>query len=322
MPFLPEAVTSVLEQSYSDFELLVINDGSTDEGPDYLQSLTDPRLKVISCEHLGIVDALNHGLAVANGRFIARMDADDRCHPQRLERQVAFLNQHPRIGLVGTGARHWFGEEGSAGFGQYIQWNNRLVTPEDLYRSRFVESPLIHPTVMFRKEIAEQHGGYRAGDFPEDYELWLRWLEAGVRMAKLDWVGLDWRERPFRLSRSDQRYAVHAFYRTKAQYLAQWLLKKGHHERGILIWGAGRVSRLRAEELTFRGISIYGYIDIDPHKIGNRIHGRSVMSPKELPPPGTHFLLSYVGNRGARDQIEAFLKAAGYLEECHYLVAA
>src|SRR2546425_6870649 len=102
---------------------------------------------------------------------------------------------------------------------------------------------------MFRRELLNKHGGYREGDFPEDYELWLRWLDAGVTMAKVPRVLLTWNDAPERLSRTDRRYDVEAFYRCKAFYLARWLKRHVDASRPLLVWGAGRPTRKRAEHL-------------------------------------------------------------------------
>jgi len=322
MPYLPEALESLWQQTWPHFEVLVIDDGSTDGTARWLADCKEPRLKVVRRSHEGIVVALNAGLEQARGAFIARMDADDRCHPERFFRQVEALQARPELGLIATAARYWGEADQGQGFQHFVDWNNRLLEPRTIYLRRFVESPLIHPTVMFRKALVAHHGGYRDGDFPEDYELWLRWLAGGVRMAKLDWPGLDWRERPSRLSRADRRYATDAFYRLKTGYLADWLKTKGFANKGVVVWGAGRVSRQRAQLLVEAGIPIQAYVDIDPRKVGQVVHGRRVWSPDSLPGPGHVFVLSYVANRGAGSQIFQFLTAKGHVEGRDFLMAA
>lgn len=319
-PYLKEALTSIFDQTWDHLECVVIDDGSTDGTANYLKNINHKCLRVISADHQGIVGALNLGLAACNGAYIARMDADDRCHPLRLEKQVAFLQNHPTIDLVATGANHWFGNQHHAGFQEFLNWNNALHTHEQIYGARFIESPLVHPTVMFRNHVPAQCGNYRMGDFPEDYELWLRWLDQGVRMAKLDWIGVDWRERPDRLSRADARYSVKAFYQMKTDYLVRWLKQKSHDR--VMIWGAGQQARRRAELLVHQGIEIAAYVDVDPVKIGKTFRGREVISPQDLPNPGEMFILSYVGNRGARAEIQSFLRKRGFQEGQHFLLAA
>src|SRR5207247_9233486 len=127
----------------------------------------------------------------------------------------------------------------------HVDWSNTLLSHQEISLARFVESPVVHPSVMFRRELIDRLGGYAEGQFPEDYELWLRWLEAGVRFEKLPEALLRWRDRDARLSRSDPRYDSEAFYRMKAIYLARWLAANNRHHPKIVVCGAGRLTRRR-----------------------------------------------------------------------------
>jgi hypothetical protein len=168
-----------------------------------------------------------------------------------------------------------------AGMALFVDWTNRLLAADEIARERFVESPFVHPSVMFRRECVQRFGGYRDGDFPEDYELWLRWLGAGVRMEKLVESLLVWNDSPTRLSRCDRRYAKEAFYRLKARYLARWLAAHNPHHPAVILWGAGRITRKRAQHLVDQGIAVEAFIDIDPLKVGRRIGGRALLSPDD-----------------------------------------
>ncbi len=175
---------------------------------------------------------------------------------------------------------------------------------------------------MFRAELPRLHGSYRDGPFPEDYELWLRWLEAGERMAKVSEELLVWRDPPGRLSRSDPRYSTEAFYRVKAGYLARWLAAHNPRHPQVAIIGSGRPSRKRAERLAEHGVVIEAYVDIDPRKVGKRIHGRPVLHRDELGAPGTRFAVSYVASRGAAGDIRRFLEGRGWVLGRDFLLAA
>ena len=321
---LDQAVQSILRQTEGDLELIVVDDGSTDGTGELLDRLAiqDTRVKPVRQEHAGIVTALNRGLERARGTYIARMDADDLSHPDRFRRQAEFLDRNPEVGLVGCGVEYLGDADDNRGLALFVEWTNSLVTSEDIDLYRFVESPFIHPSVMFRRELAEQFGAYRDGDYPEDYELWLRWLDGGVRMAKLDDSLLQWRERPGRLTRTDSRYSVEAFYRTKAPYLNRWLREHNPHHPNVVIWGAGRTSRLRQRHLTELGVRVKAYVDIDPRKIGYRIDGAEVIPPERLPPPEESFVLAWVGSRGAREDIEERLGRRGFRRGLHYLPCA
>jgi cellulose synthase/poly-beta-1,6-N-acetylglucosamine synthase-like glycosyltransferase len=224
----------------------------------------------------GIAQALRCGFEACRGEFIARMDADDVMDARRLELQRAFLTENDDQGLVPCRVRFGGTEVGYAG---HVEWVNSLMNHDAMSLRRFVEAPVAHPSVMFRRELLARHGGYREGDFPEDYELCLRWLEAGVRFGKVDEELLTWNDPPQRLSRTDARYSVEAFYAMKCLYLKDWL-KTHATGREIWLWGAGRVTRRR-----FDGVFdlITGFIDVDEAKRGAWRDARPMHLADDLP---------------------------------------
>lgn len=322
--FLEQAVESILRQTEPSFELILVDDGSTDGSRVQLERLAaaDRRIKLIHQPHEGIVAALNRGMREASGRYVARMDADDLAHPERLRLQAGYLDLHPDIGMAGSRVEY-LGDAGrNRGLAVFVEWSNSLTESRDIELYRFVESPFVHPSVMFRRELTGRLGSYRDGPFPEDYEMWLRWLEGGVRMAKLEETLLSWRDRPGRLTRTDSRYSVEAFYRTKAPYIYRWLEKHNPRHPGVIVWGSGRTSRQRLRFLTDLGLRVEAYVDIDPRKIGYRIEGARVMTPDELPAAGACFVLPWVGSRGARAEIEVALASRGFRLGRDYLPCA
>ncbi len=321
---LARCVESIRRQTFQDWELVVADDGSTDGTASLLAGLAkaERRLRVLTLPHRGIVPALKSGLAAARGEFVARMDADDEAHPERLAAQVEYLRQRPALGLVGCLVEFGGNRARAGGYALHVDWLNQLVSPEEILPNRFVESPFPHPSVLFRRDLVGRHGGYREGDFPEDYELWLRWIEAGVGVGKVPRVLLTWHDSAERLSRNDPRYDPEAFYRCKAPFLGRWLKANVRPERNILVWGAGRPTRKRAEFLTAEGVRIAGYIDIDPRKQGRRLGGRPVISPERIPPPTEAFVLGYVAKRGARELARAHLQGRGFVEGRDFLMAA
>ncbi|NOY79986.1 MAG: glycosyltransferase [Kiritimatiellaeota bacterium] len=318
------AARSILDQTEPDLELVAVDDGSTDATPELLEEFSrrDPRVRLLRTPHRGIVAALNTGLDAARAPLIARMDADDRALPERLERQAEFLDTHPEIGLAACSVQ--FGGDAAAGqgFARYVAWNNSLLTCDQIELNRFIESPLVHPSVVFRRELPARFGAYREGNFPEDYELWLRWLDAGVKMAKLPDRLLVWNDSGDRLTRTDARYAARAIFACKARYLARWLERNNPHHPRVVVWGAGRETRKRAEALTEHGVRIIAYVDVDPRKIGNVVTGRPVLSQEDLPARGACFIVSCVGSRGAREDIRERLRRRGWIEGRHMIMAA
>ncbi len=325
---LPRAVASVQAQTLPEWELVAIDDGSRDGSGEWLEQVarTEPRLRVLRQPARGIVAALNAGLAAARAPLIARMDADDACHPARLEAQAAALAEEPGLGLVGCLVEFGGTRERAEGYALHVDWLNGLLAPEAIALHRFVESPLAHPSVMFRRTVVEAFGGYREGDFPEDYELWLRWLDAGVRMAKVPRVLLTWNDPPGRLSRTAARYSPEAFFRTKAPWIARELARvnAGKRARPVWVWGAGRPTRQRAAPLVAQGVAIAGYIDVDAKKATPALGGRGapVVTPERVPSPEEGFVLGYVASRGARDLIRSALLARRYREGADFLLCA
>jgi glycosyltransferase involved in cell wall biosynthesis len=321
---LAAALDSVLNQTFTGWELIAANDGSTDASGVVLEEFArrDPRIRTLHSPPRGIVHALNDACAAARAPLIARMDADDRMLPQRLERQLRFLESHPEVGVVSSLVRFGGDATRQAGYAAHVAWMNSLLDSREMELRRFVEAPVAHPSVLFRRELLHVHGGYRSGDFPEDYELWLRWMEAGVRFAKLNEKLLVWNDPPQRLSRRDARYRTEAFYRLKCHYLARWLRTHVVETRRLWLWGAGRITRQRFAGLDREGAPVEGYIDVDPKKLGRQRDGRPVVGPRELPPAACSFIIAGVATRGARDLITAELQRQGRGEGSDFLLAA
>ncbi|MBN2149552.1 MAG: glycosyltransferase [Anaerolineales bacterium] len=314
---LDEALESLVNQSFTDFEVVAVDDGSSDETLQILQSWAaqDVRLRILHHQHRGIIETLNAGLEACCTPLVARMDADDRSHPLRLERQVRFMGEHPEIDVVICLVEGFPGEQVREGYQIYIEWMNSLTTDAAMRREMFVESPLVHPSVMVRRELLEQVHGYEEHGWAEDYDLWLRLYLAGARFSKVEEVLLAWREDPQRLTRVDSRYTLEHFLRAKAHYLMLGPLRE---RDGVIIWGAGMIGRRLGRLLAKLGCPLAAFIDIDPRKIGRTRGGRPILQPEALPEWLGRFehpaVLAAVGLRGAREEIRQ--RIAGFeLEE-------
>ncbi|MCZ7584990.1 MAG: glycosyltransferase [Deltaproteobacteria bacterium] len=316
---LDEALRCLLAQRDVDFEIVAVDDGSMDGSAEFLEAhaARDARLRVFRAPARGIVAALRDACGRARGSVFARMDADDTCPPDRLAKQLALLNARPDLGLVSCLVGPVQGARFAGGYAHYVAWLNRLTEPEAIARNVWAECPLAHPTWMMRREVYEQAGGYRETGWPEDYDLMLRMHARGVRMAKVPEVLLRWRDTPTRLSRTDPRYSDDAFARCTAHHLARGPFA---NRREVAVIGAGRTTRKRAEHLTSEGLSIAAYVDVDPRKIGHRVHGRAVLAWDEIPSPVPWPLLAYVGSRGAREEIRAHAAERGFREGLDFFV--
>jgi len=176
----------------------------------------------------------------------------------------------------------------------------------------------VNPTLMWRRKVGEKHGLYRAGSFPEDYEMILRWLDAGVRIAKVPNIVLRWYDSETRLTRTHPAYSEKAFYEIKSHYLASWLQRHNPHHPDVSVWGASRISRRRARLLEPHGIRFANFIDTKK----SRQLDEHVIYYKDLPPSGTLFILSYIRQMDNRDRIRAFLTGKGYREGKDFLMVS
>lgn len=170
--YLWAAVNSILAQDFREFEFLIIDDGSSDGSAGLIESVVDPRIRLIRAPHRGLVSALNLGLSEAQGCYVARMDADDIARPDRLAVQVKYLDANPETGLVCSNVR-LIDAEGRVIGTQSGAWPDMAYLRDGLLYRRAMK-PVVHPSVMMRREVAETIGGYRNFDAAEDRDFWLR----------------------------------------------------------------------------------------------------------------------------------------------------
>jgi glycosyltransferase involved in cell wall biosynthesis len=220
--WLSEAITSVLLQTLPDFELVVVDDGSSDKTPQLLSEFAkrDRRIRIIRQEPLGLVAALNSGLCRARAPLLARLDADDRAMPERLEHQVRYLRANPEIGLLGSWAQKLDAQ------GKSLGWLRPETRSEELVRILIRTNPFIHSSVIFRTEIAVRLAGYRSAfRAAEDYDLWLRMVEI-TKIANLPEVLVEYRWHGTNVT--NRQGILQAFSMRLAQRSA-----KGRRETGV-----------------------------------------------------------------------------------------
>jgi glycosyltransferase involved in cell wall biosynthesis len=314
---LDEAVDSILQQSVVDLEIVAVDDDSEDGTAEQLEGWArrDRRVRVLRCPHRGLIESLNAGLAACRAPLIARMDADDRSHPERLAAQAALLAEQPDLAAVGCLVEAFPLQEVGPGLALYLDWQNSLITPEAIAREIYVESPLVHPSVMMRAEWILRVGGYQDHGWPEDYDLWLRLHAAGGRFAKVPRTLFAWREHAGRLTHGDPRYAIDRFLSAKVFYLSRGPLLG---RQSVIVWGAGIVGKRLSRLLLAEGVPLVAFVDIDPAKIGRTRRGLPVIGPgkfltwwRRSPQP---VLLAAVGARGARGLVRQQIDELGLVE--------
>ena len=322
---LPQTLRSLCRQRFDDFEIIAINDGSEDTTPDILdqQAQKDARIRVIHTQHKGLIEALNLGIKHTRSPYIARCDADDVMHPDRLHLQYHFLQSHLDIAVVSSRIRCFPRPQIATGFRIYEHWLNSLHTSQDIAREIFVESPIVHPSILARKSAIVTVGGYCEWGWAEDYDLWLRLHLADFKFSKLPQTLHFWRESSNRLTRQDGRYSTQNFLKAKAHYL-----KKGHfaNDPRTIIWGSGQMGRRLSKHLIEQNIEILAFVDIDPKKIGNTRQGAPIIAPEALLTTWQDcqkpLILAAVPARGARQLIRQRLRSFNMKETLDFICVA
>jgi glycosyltransferase involved in cell wall biosynthesis len=182
--YIAKAIESVLHQTFTDFELIIINDGSTDNTESIIHTFDDQRIVyLINSNNQGLVYTLNKAITHANGKYIARMDADDICLQERLAKQKAFLDQNEDITVVASTIEFINEQEEKTGIWEL---DKQTITPAQIRRAILKQNCIAHPTVMMRSEILKNLKYKEYQKNIEDYDLWLRLLNRGYKIAKLD----------------------------------------------------------------------------------------------------------------------------------------
>lgn len=326
--FLPDCLRSILDQTWSGFEVVVVDDGSTDDTPRILSDLAkqDSRFRVLTLErNSGIVTALNCGLEACRGEWIARMDADDIMHPQRLQQQKQYFNEHPQTDILGARIRV-FRADGALTVGQqrYQDWSNSLTSDEAIRREMFAESPIMHPTFFLRRETYMTLGGYCDQPWAEDYDFLLRACLNGARFAKLAQVLLEKRDSPQRLARIDERCKRRAMFAAKAHYLARagW----ADESRPLIIAGSGSSGRIAAAALLREGVAVDGFVDnIDGGTDHRTVAGLPAYTLEYRTPERFFSRLNHpqfllcIGMPEGREMMEGLLDQRGFVAGVDYL---
>lgn len=319
---LATTLRSVLRQTLQSWECVVVNDGSTDCTASILADFArrDARIVPAESEHSGIVGALNHGLSICRGEFVARLDADDFMHRLRLERQYELARREPAFGAVGCHVRLFPRRVDGGGRRNYERWLNSLRNEQELRRDRFVECPLAHPSLFVQKSVFDAYP-YRDMPWAEDYDLLLRLYAGGVRIGVVPEVLLFWREGEARLSRTDSRYFLSRFVECKAHFLADDFLSA---RRDYVLWGYGDTGRSLARALRSHDKHPTHIVELHPGRLGQRIHAAPVIAPEMLSvlePRPSHIVVSVAGS-GPRTEIRARLRDMGFVEERDFVCAA
>ncbi len=318
---LGSALESLAAQTLAPFEVVVVDDGSRDDTAQVVRERTrqDCRFRLVRTQPLGIVAALQRGLAEARGPFVARMDADDVCHPSRLATQLDLLERSPELGGCGTGVRYVPASSVTPRSAEYLAWLNAMTDWDTVAANIFVECPLAHPTFMFRRAVLDAVGGYRDRTWPEDYDLLLRLWRRGHRFVAAPQVLLDWGNGDDRLSRTHPAYSLRAFRACRVHHLRRSLLRG---RSGVVVWGAGPTGKALALEFMRQGVAVEAFVEVDPRKIGQAIHGAPVLCAAAAPVRSSALHVGAVARSAGRASVRVAARGAGLAEGFDFVAMA
>ena len=307
---LSNAIESILDQSYEKFELLLVDFKSTDNSNQVANEYAnkDERIKLFSVEGKSIASAFNKGISSSEGKYLAFMNAKDFSYPERLDKQYDFLEKNKEYDLVASCVNYINDDAMQYNFFEFVKWSNRIISYNDIVRNCFIESPLIHSSVMLRGKLVNKDALFREGDFPFDYELWLRLLDKGIKMYKLPDILLDWKDDPNRIYLSNDNFSSQSFSEIKTYYLYNWLKNNNPYHPKVVVWGAGHSPRQRFSLLRDLGVEAKFFIDLRANPTYN------VIEYTRTPPAGRFFIVCYVMNPEARAKIKEFLVSLNYTE--------
>jgi glycosyltransferase involved in cell wall biosynthesis len=317
---LPACLRSLERQSESDWHCVAVDDGSTDGSLELLRAAArrDRRIQVIATRHAGLISALRAGLEHCRAPLVARMDADDLMHRQRLAAQRALLDESPQLAAVGARVRIFPRAGLRDGRRRYEAWLNGLGDPGTVRRDAFVECPIAHPTLMIRRPLLQAFG-YRDVGWPEDYDLILRLLAAGEQLAVHPRRLLAWRDSPHRLSRRHDAYTIERFTECKAAHLASDFLAASPH---YVLWGYGDTGRALRRALARHERTPSHIVELHPRRLGQSIHGAPVIHPDDLRGLPRGRLIASVAGSEARRLIRGALATLGWVELRDFVCAA
>ncbi len=306
---IEKCLNSLLIQDYPDYEVVFVMDRCSAETLNKLEVFSEKfdKTQLIKSDLPGIAAALNTGLSRCRGEYIARMDADDEMLAGRLRAQAEYLDKHKPVGLV-SGLVLFDSKDASEGYRYYCEEINKLRTHHEMFEYRFIESPVAHPSVMFRRSLIDTFGCYSEEAVPEDYELWLRWFSNGVRFGKLNKEVIVWRDSINRASRVLPQYNRQAFDQVRMLYLIKHLKSICTSNTHIVVAGAGKYARKKIQQLISNKLPVIGISDLTIRAIDQL---KFIPFP-ELQPATGRIVISFVSNRGAWQEIKASLTSRGF----------
>lgn len=303
-PWIAEAIESILQQDFYDWQLIAVNDHSIDEGPKLLKTYSerDPRISFFENKGEGILPALQLALSHCQAEMVSRFDADDIMPQGRLKKMHDLLEKSAQQTIV-TGMVQYFSDRPiSKGYQKYQHWLNEVNLNKDQWREIYRECVIASPNWLMRTDELKKMGGFEGLSYPEDYDWCFRFYKARFEIACLHSTTLLWREHPLRTSRNSENYQQDQFFQLKLTRFLE--LESFEH---LVLWGSGRKARITAAFLDRHQIS-FRWMDMEPQRYPDGIKGHPIEDFRNLSPQaGQKLLIGVYPNPSARRSIEDFL---------------
>ena len=304
--FLPACLDSIISQTYENWELLIVDDHSTDASfqivSDYVKA--ESRIKLLKNTGNGIIDALRLAFENSCGTFITRMDSDDIMTPNKLEVLVKNLETHGK-GHVAIGQVKYFSAMGiSDGYSKYEQWLNKLTETGSNYSEIYKECVIPSPCWMIHREDLITCDAFNPNFYPEDYDLTFRFYKHHIKCIPCNEVLHHWRDYSTRTSRTHEHYAQNYFLEIKLKYFLELDFDS---KRTLVIWGAGFKGKTIAKLLIENQVPFHWICD-NPKKIGKSIYGQEMLPFSFLETVSKPQSIITVANEQAQKEIRLYFK--------------
>ena len=314
--FLEQCLDSILQQTEKHWELIAINDHSTDDSMTILQSYAkkEARIKVVMNEGQGIIPALRLAYATASGQLITRMDSDDIMTSYKLAVLKDQLIKNGR-GYLATGQVAYFSNSGlGAGYLKYQNWLNALTAKGENFQEIYKECVIPSPCWMIFREDLEKCDAFQPNRYPEDYDLTFRFYENNLKVLPCRQVLHQWRDYPTRTSRTDAHYIDNRFLALKLDY---FLKLDYDSQRPLVVWGAGKKGKLIAKNLVNQQ-QPFSWVCNNENKLGKDIYGQ-ILKPIQFITELNHpQLIIAVAGEEAQLEIRDFLTDKNFLQGHDY----
>ena len=305
--YLEECLDSIISQSYTNWELLIVDDHSTDGSYKLVEeyAVKDSRIKLFKNPGNGIIEGLRYGFNLSKGDYITRMDSDDIMHPDKLKFMYNDLQNHGRK-HVALGLVKYFSDEGiSEGYSRYETWINDLTKSGTNYSEIYKECVIPSPCWMVHRKDIMDCDAFNPNRYPEDYDLTFRFYKHQFKCIPSNQLLHFWRDYQSRTSRTHEHYAQNYFLDIKLHYF----LELDHDPKRILtVWGAGMKGKTIAKKLKKKKIP-FKWICDNPKKVGKRIYGFELLKFERLRQLDNPQSIVTVANEKSQLQIRAYFKS-------------